>query len=112
MSTIKPGVYNITVYERADFELDLQWQVGGVPVDLTGRAIQAQIRMAYADAQPAAIFAVSITDAAQGRFRLSLTEVQTAALGFDRYVYDVRVGPERYERLLHGIVTVSKGVTR
>lgn len=49
------------------------------PVPLTG-TMKAQIRLHYSDLTPKAIFAVDLTDAANGNAVLSLTGVDTQAL--------------------------------
>lgn len=42
--SVSPGQYNINLQRRADFYLQLQFKdSGGVPIDLTGWAVYAQI---------------------------------------------------------------------
>lgn len=68
---MKPGRYDITIYQRATFELQVT-----LPFDLTGHQVIAQIwddkrRKKYAD------FNVSITDAENGEIHISVDSDDT-----------------------------------
>lgn len=106
------GVYDITIYQGADYSQVFQlFQPDGVsPYPLTGYTAKAQIRNNAGDTgDPLAEFATEV-DGPTGKVTLTLTEVQTAALTKNA-AYDVfLIGPE-HVLFLQGAVTVDKRVT-
>ncbi|MCC6475110.1 MAG: hypothetical protein IT514_15355, partial [Burkholderiales bacterium] len=90
------------------------------PVDLTGSTARMQIRP-YVESPDADIL-LSLTTAnggislggANGTISLLASAAATAALDFDTAVYDLEVidGSGLVTRLLSGMVTLSKEVTR
>lgn len=111
-STIDPVTRRLKIYREADFVDVVQWLHDGTPVNLSGYTIEGVIKQAYADASPAATFAVTVLNAAQGLFEISLTEVQTAALAFDAGVFDVRATLGAItQQLMRGTVRVYPSAT-
>ena len=92
------------------------------PIDLTGFVGECSIKKYAGDDEPLAMATVTITDAADGRFTISLTAEQTSMLitqgltwkdtnvcQYDCYLFNEQTG-ERY-RVLQGSVEVSPAVT-
>lgn len=111
------GIYNITVEAHADFSRQFQIKetIGQTttPLDLTGHTLSASIRE-RSQSDTSVDFTVTIDDASDGKFTLSLTDTQTAGLKVQDQEYDVvMTKPDSTRvRLLQGIATVSAGITR
>lgn len=109
---ISPGIYNISLQRRADYDITLQFKDSNSdPIDLTGWTVAAQAwdkarSTKYAD------FAVAYTDRSTGTVALSLTDTQTTDFPNELY-YDVLLtnvaGLKEY--YLEGIIYVSEGYT-
>lgn len=85
------------------------------PIDIDGWSTSGQIAKSVAigatlGAQQT--FAVGITSAADGKFKLSLTPNQTSSLDSGRYVYDVLLnnGSTTY-KVLEGNIVVNPGIS-
>lgn len=114
------GKYNIEVEKKATFSKTLQLfstyisagNVDNVPLNLTGATITAAIKRSINDAAIKIAFTCTIVDAALGKFNISLSAAQTAALDIDKGVWDVRIvfPSGAAERPVEGTVAVSKGV--
>lgn len=105
-----PGIKNIAINKKATFSQEFQVLNGTpskanptaadiaaditsgalVPQNLTSSVISAKIAP-KAGATPIISFTTGITDAVHGKFRISLTAAQTAALNYSEAVYDVRI---------------------
>jgi hypothetical protein len=93
-----------------------------VPVNLTGCTIRGQIRRTAADASPVTSLVVTITDAAAGRYEISLAAATTATLeagpnGFSAqslYAWDLELedAAGRVTPLYYGQARVWPEVTR
>jgi hypothetical protein len=84
-------------------------------VDLTGYSARLQVREKATDDDPLATWTPQLTiDEEAGEITLLLTDVQTAALEFNKGVYDLEIESAGGEtsRLLEGAVTCSDEVTR
>jgi len=83
-------------------------------VDILGDDFDGQIRKRHNSTDVEANFAISITDAANGKISVSITENTTKAMDAGEYVYDITWTPSisNKVRLLEGIAVVSPGVTR
>ena len=87
---IQPGTYNITIQQNGDFDQIFQLKNSSdVGIDLTGCTVEAEI---WTDGKRAKLgdFTVTMIDAAIGKFKISLTEAQTATMIETAY-YDIRV---------------------
>lgn len=109
---LQPGVYDIKLQRRADYNLALQFKDNtGNAINLTGWSVAAQAwdnsrTTKYAD------FAVTYTDRVTGRINLSLSAAQTT--GFAKELqYDVLLtnpsGIKEY--YLEGTIVSSEGYT-
>lgn len=107
---------NLSVDQGADFEATIKlYSDADSVLDLTSYGAQAQMRRSYDSTTTSAVFSVNLDNAASGELVLGLTDVQTAALKYGRYVYDVIItnsSTGAKTRAAEGIVTVLPGVTR
>lgn len=109
------GKYNMLVQQGATYSQTITLKDNfGVAVNITGCTAAAQIRQQYSDPTPAAQFTCVIPVGTDGVIRISLTPAQTAAITFDRGVYDLELTyPSGVkDRILQGNVVISKEVTR
>lgn len=111
------GVHNLQgdsrVEQGTDWFLDLVISSGGSPVDITGFTFGAQIKKQYEDLTALQVITVAITDAVNGKLKLSLTDAETSALPIGKGVWDleqVDVASDK-TRLLEGIVEITPEVT-
>lgn len=110
-----PAHYPISIYRGDDWGLTVTLtDAAGVPIDLTGWAVQAQIRRTFDDTTPMATVTVTIEVAVAGIMSLSLTPAQTSVLA-NGGVWDLQTTePDggRVRTVLAGPVIVAKDVTR
>lgn len=120
-----PATYNINICQGSDFILDLEiCDDDGNPVDITSNIFQGQIRKTISDSLLQATFTYVITDALNGKVRLSLTAAETGAFVLknqketvkesENWTYDVErisFGPIT-QRILEGEVLITPQVTR
>ncbi len=110
----------LTIEQGATFSQPITWKAGNpaAPVDLTGCTARMQIRPTI----PSSTVYASLTTenggitlgGTAGTVLLTMTAVQTAALGFTTAVYDVEVAwaDGTVRRIVYGPVTLSPEVTR
>lgn len=105
--------YNIIIDQHADFTRSMRITIADEAVDITDYEFTAQIRT-RTQSDTATDFVCSITNALEGTFQFSLTDVQTAALSPGEYVWDLlMIDPTGTKtRLLQGRADVEAGVTR
>lgn len=109
---IQPGKYDIVIQQNADFDLSFKLEDSSSdPFDLTDATVESEVWTA-GKASKLVDFTVTIDDAANGEFTLSLTETQTAGLTAGTAYYDVRIttGTSTYY-WVRGIVTIQTGYT-
>lgn len=85
------------------------------PYDLTDYTVRGQIRETYTSATPLAAFTIEVVEPTSGRIRTTLTAAQTAALVFNKAVYDIEAENTQTGtviRLVQGVVTLSREVTK
>jgi hypothetical protein len=117
-----PGVdqYNFTVKQRAVIDELFTWvdESTGLPVDLTGWSARLQARVNVEDEDVVMDLSTTagtiLLGGTFGTVHLSADPVFTEALDFERAFYDLYVLPPNNarERLLKGVVTLDKAVTR
>lgn len=85
----------------------------GQPLNLTGYTVASQMRKSY-QSSTAYVFTASVYDANNGKIRLQLTDVQSAAIPAGRWLYDVEItSPSGTKtRVVEGIITVNPQITQ
>lgn len=120
-----PAPYNITICQGASYNLEVTYtDENNAPIDLTGSTLRGQIRKSISDDTIQATFTITITDAVNGVFTVSLTPAQTEAIEIkaqkdtvrelEAFAYDIErelVGGE-VDRIMQGEAFVSPQVTR
>lgn len=104
--------YNITVSQNADFVRTFQLKSAGSVEDITGYSFEGKIKKNFNETDSTS-FTTSITDATDGQWTVSLTDVQTAALAPGDQVYDIVMTDDSgtKTRLLQGKAYISQGVS-
>ena len=108
-------ISNIFIDAGADFTTTVTvTDSTGSALNLTGYTHAAQIRKSYDSTSATVAFTTTTTDASNGKFTLSLTNTQTAAIPHGRYVYDavITASGGTKTRVVEGIVTVNPRVTQ
>lgn len=104
---------NLIIDQGTDFDATIDvTDFGGVPFDLTGYTISAQMRKNYASSSAFTFNAVQLGSA--GQIVLALTSDITADIEPGRYLYDVEMTDQdgKITRVVEGMVTVTPGITR
>jgi hypothetical protein len=116
----KAGIYNMIIEQGATYTLDItQTEEDGTPVDITGAVVRLGIKDQTTDTvfikylDSALVGGITITDAPAGKFSILISAVDTAAMTFNRGVYDLEILYTNgyVSKLLKGRVLVSKEVT-
>ena len=107
-------VANLVINQGADFSqtFTLEDRNSNSAQNLTGYSVAAKISKHHASTNQTA-FTTSISNATGGEVKLSLSDVQTAALAPGRQVYDVILTDPSgiKERVVEGMALVRDGVT-
>ena len=115
---------NITINQGETFEQGFQWLQGDgiTPMVLNGYTGACEIRNGAHNQGVLMTVPVVITDSANGKFTISLTAAQTAALPTSgaiysqktEYAYDVEFtsGSGYVYRVINGVISVSPEVTK
>ena len=110
--------YDITIEQGATFSQVITYKESGVAINLTGYTARMQVRSTLESATSV----VELTTAnsritlggAAGTITLTISATDTAALTAGRGVYDLELvsGSNIVTRLLQGVCTISRNVTR
>ena len=110
--------YDITIEQGATFSQVVTYKESGVAINLTGYTARMQVRATLESASTL----VELTTAnsrialggAAGTITLTISATDTAALTAGRGVYDLELvsGSGIVTRLLQGVCTISRNVTR
>jgi hypothetical protein len=114
------AIVNITVENDADFIRQFAYQtVSGAPIDLTGNKMKMGIRKRAEDIAEQMLLTtenggLEITDAANGKFNVWLTNEQLVLLKIGEYAHSlVRIVPTGLTlRIWSGMLTVNAGPSR
>ena len=115
--------YDLLIRQGQTYALEVTLEKeNGDAYDLTGCSVQAHVRRRARDTALVVAPTCTVTDAATGKFRLSLTATQTAALtcgdtlydASSQYVYDVELvaADTSIVPVMWGKVRVHREVTR
>ena len=108
------NIIDIVINQKASFEVTLTVNDGASALNLTGYSTSAKIKNDFNTPDNQAIsFTSSVTNAAAGQMKISLSPEQTANLSLQRYYYDVTItsGAGFKTRIAEGTVKVSGGVS-
>lgn len=72
--------YTLAINQGAALSISVSATQGGIPFDLTAYTIAGKIRRKFSDSAALQVLTVTVTDAANGAFTISLTTAETAAL--------------------------------
>jgi len=102
---------NLNIDQGASFTATIQLtDEGGTPLDLSGFTANSQMRRWYTS-NTAYPFVATLSE---GQIILTMNAASTAALSYERYIYDVTLtdSSNTVTRVVEGIVTVDPAVTR
>jgi len=108
------NIIDIVINQKASFEVTLTVKDGASALNLTGYTTAAKLKNDFNTPDAQAIsFTSSVTNAAAGQIKISLSPDQTANLSLQRYFYDVTItsGAGFKTRIAEGTVKVSGGVS-
>ena len=110
---------NFTVPQGTTYPIRMRWlDSAGVPIDLTGAIVRAQLRKNFSDALPTLTFTTvngkAFLDTVTGFFGFDLLPAATSAIAARLYVYDIEVVTAGGDvtRALMGTITFTSEVTR
>jgi len=108
-------VANLNINKGSDFNVTytIEDPSTNSPLSLVGYAASAQLRKTYSSTG-VTTFTTSVSDAANGKITIALSDAQTSLLKDGRHVYDVVItSPANYQtRVVEGTAIVRPGVTR
>ena len=114
---INPGIYNITVWQSADYDKTFTVTQNGTALNWTGYSARMQVR----DSSDATATLLSLTSGSgitlggtAGTIAVAITSTQSAAISAGAYAYDLELvsSGNIVTRLLQGAFIVSGNVTR
>jgi len=109
------GNYDIVIDQGADFALELEIAQDGEAVNLTNHTATAQLRPTPTSSTLAGTFTCAVTNAAQGKLKMSMGYAVTANITAGKYYYDLELfnsGANTMTRLIQGVARVTQNVTR
>ena len=109
------GKYDIVIDQGSDFAIEVQIQQNSANVNLSTHSARAQLRPTPTSSTKTADFTCSITNASQGKIKMSLSNSTTASIANGKYYYDlelVNTSDSSVTRLIEGVARVTPEVTR
>jgi hypothetical protein len=109
------GNYDIVIDQGADFSLQIAIAQDGTAINLSSHTASAQLRPTPSSDTLTATFTCSITDAANGVFKMTLPYATTANIASGKYYYDLELynsSTNTMTRLIQGVARVTQNVTR
>ena len=109
------GKYDIVIDQGSDFAIEVQIQQNSANVNLSTHSARAQLRPTPTSSTKTADFTCSITNASQGKIKMSLGNSVTANISNGKYYYDlelVNYSDSSVNRLIEGVARVTPEVTR
>jgi len=109
------GIYDIVIDQGSDYALQIQVSQDGSNSNLNTHSVRAQLRPTPSSTTKTADFTCSITDAANGKIKMELSNSTTASIAAGKYFYDlelVNTGASTVTRLIQGVARVTQEVTR
>ena len=108
------GTYNFILEQGATFNRILTLKENNAVMNLTGYSVASKMRSTHDSSTVVGTFTCTISDAANGKITMAMTNSTSAAIEEGIYVYDLEItsGAGTVTRLLQGTVTVNPEVTR
>lgn len=110
------GLLNILIEQGSTFSRNLTIeQTAGNPLNLSGYTLAGKMKRNFTDANAAATFAFTVTNAAAGQATWNLTAAQTDQLAPQVHRYDIELTNTStgvVTRILEGEAWVSASATR
>ena len=117
------GNFNFEIEQGASFSKTFTWKnSAGVAINIAGYTFRMMARNDYGDVTPIISLSTVATpggiaivgDGSAGQFTITMTAAATALLNFSSLKYDLEAvsGAGTVTRLLEGIITLSKEVTK
>ena len=109
------GTYDIVIDQGSDFAIEVAISEDGTVTPIETHSARAQLRPSPTSSTKTADFTCTITNASQGKLKMSLTNSQTASISSGKYYYDlelVNTSSGSVTRLLQGVARVTPEVTR
>ena len=109
-------IYDMEWEQGSTFQWDIDiYECNGVtPLDLSGMLLEGMVRKKYTDTLPTATFTITILDMSNGKIRVGLSSVETAAIPKGRYVYDIELtdATNVVIKLVKGYLIITPEVTK
>ena len=108
------GTYNFILEQGATFNRILTLKENNAVMNLTGYSVASKMRSTHDSSSVVGTFTCTISDAANGKITMAMTNSTSAAIEEGIYVYDLEItsGTGSVTRLMQGEVTVNPEVTR
>jgi hypothetical protein len=117
------GNFNFTIEQGADLSKTFTWKDSSrIAIPIAGYIIRMMARNDYGDATPVISLSTVtppggiaiVGDGSAGQFTMTMTAAATALLNFSSLKYDLEAvsGAGAVTRLVEGIITLSKEMTR
>ena len=109
------GTYDIVIDQGSDFAIEVAISEDGTVTPIETHSARAQLRPSPTSSTKTADFTCTITNASQGKLKMSLTNSVTAGIASGKYYYDlelVNTSSGSVTRLLQGVARVTPEVTR
>ena len=108
------GTYNFILEQGATFTRTLTVKENNSAMNLTGYSVASKMRSTHDSSTVVGTFTCTISDAANGKITMSMTNSTTSAIEEGIYVYDLEItsGAGAVTRVLQGNITVTPEVTR
>ena len=108
------GTYNFILEQGATFNRILTLKENNAVMNLTGYSVASKMRSTHDSSTVVGTFTCTISDAANGKITMQMTNSTTAAIEEGIYVYDLEITASSVTvtRIMQGNVTVNPEVTR
>jgi len=111
------GTYNFTIDQGSDFSMSCSYtDENDSAINLTGMSLTGYARANKEDTYKKFEFTCTITNAAGGLFTINYSATNSSALDItklNKYFYDIELNTGSTKvRLMEGIVTINREVTR
>ena len=109
------GTYDIVIDQGSDFAIEVAISEDGTVTPIQTHTARAQLRPSPTSSTKTADFTCTITNASQGKIKMSIGNSTTASISSGKYYNDlelVNTSTNTVTRLLQGVARVTPEVTR